>query len=134
MHKIKIKKSKIGLSFWWVLVLLLVYLSGSLPLSVFHHHESGIIPLEKASNCEKEIYYPGFNDLCKHQTHISATLEKCSLCVHHIIPVHATEPASYSVSESLHIFYFSSYLPGLRTIFSLFHEVRGPPTDITSFT
>ena len=71
-----------------VVLLLLIYLFSSSPIVLFHHHKSNIPSLEKATLCEKTIYYSSEEEHCTHHTHIITAPEKCSLCDNHTTSPH----------------------------------------------
>jgi hypothetical protein len=69
-------------------LLLLLYLFSNFPSSLFHNHALEISPYEKASACEKTIYYSHKDVSCNHETHISLAAEKCHLCDNHTLSPH----------------------------------------------
>jgi hypothetical protein len=81
-------------------ILLLVYLASNIPVSLFHKHENVVVALEKATACEKKIYYGEVNSGCEHSTHISKQIEKCSLCDSHLNTPHYTVDIFYSFQKN----------------------------------
>jgi len=71
------------------LLLLLIYLLSNSPSVLFHHHKLEVASYEKATPCEKKIYYSDKDNSCNHKTHISKVPEKCSLCDNHTIAPHS---------------------------------------------
>jgi hypothetical protein len=69
-------------------LLLLLYLFSNFPSSLFHDHALEISPYEKASACEKTIYYSHKEGSCNQKTHISLAAEKCHLCDNHTLSPH----------------------------------------------
>ena len=80
------KRSKIQVK---VLFLVLIYLFSANPTVLFHHHDAEIVSFEKASSCEKAIYYSNHGDKCSHTSHISKSPEKCLLCDLHAVSPHS---------------------------------------------
>jgi hypothetical protein len=71
-------------------ILLFVYLASNIPVSFFHTHKNDKIALEKATACEKKIYYGEVDGDCEHGTHVSKQIEKCSLCDTHFAKPYTT--------------------------------------------
>jgi len=69
-------------------LLLLLYLFSNFPSSLFHDHALEISPYEKATSCEKTIYYSHKEGSCNHKTHIGLAAEKCHLCDNHTLSPH----------------------------------------------
>ncbi len=114
-------------------LLLLFYLFSNFPSSLFHDHALEISPYEKATSCEKTIYYSHKEDSCNHKTHISLAAEKCHLCDNHTLSPH-----------TLFTFFSSSFnkefsLANTEVSERYFYQVpailsnRGPPS-VLSFT
>jgi len=114
-------------------LLLLLYLFSNFPSSLFHDHTLEISPYEKATSCEKTIYYSHKEDSCNHKTHISLAAEKCHLCDNHTLSPH-----------TLFTFFSSSFnkefsLANTEVSERYFYQVpailsnRGPPS-VLSFT
>lgn len=95
---------------------------------MFHHHEHNLIAHDKASPCEKTIYFGEKKDACGHETHISTSLEKCFLCDHvinllftfNIFRFVYINPSYRAISVD----FYSSFL---ATYSSLFFN-KGPPS------
>jgi hypothetical protein len=81
-------------------ILLLVYLASNIPVSLFHKHENAVVTFEKATACEKKIYYGKVNSGCEHSTHISKQIEKCSLCDSHLNTPHYTVDIFYNFQKN----------------------------------
>jgi hypothetical protein len=69
-------------------LLLLLYLFSNFPSSLFHDHALELSPYEKATSCEKTIYYSHKEGSCNHKTHIGLAAEKCHLCDNHTLSPH----------------------------------------------
>jgi hypothetical protein len=82
------------------IILLLVYVASNFPTSLFHKHENVVVALEKATACEKKIYYGEVDGDCKHSTHISKQIEKCSLCDTHVNTPHYTVDIFYNFQKN----------------------------------
>jgi hypothetical protein len=115
------------------LLLLLIYLFSNSPSILFHHHNFSITSYDKATACEKSIYYSEKSTDCNHQTHLFETTEKCLLCDQHTVSPHA--------AQKLFSFFFNEvgqicYANDIKIYFSLplsgFGN-RGPPS-VSSLT
>ncbi len=60
-----------------------------MPSVLFHHHKLEIASYQKATSCEKAIYYSGKEGDCAHNTHITKETEKCLLCDNHTVSQHS---------------------------------------------
>ena len=69
--------------------LLLLYLLGSSPALLFHHHEAEVAEYANATPCEKTIYFAHADADCHHSFHFTKALEKCFLCDNHTVSPHA---------------------------------------------
>lgn len=115
------------------LLLLLVYLFSSSPSILFHHHKLEVASYEKATPCEKKIYYSAKDGNCTHKTHLSKSTEKCWLCDNHTVSPHSFQTF---LTE-----YFSKEFKGsyLQVSEKYYFQVpstfsnRGPPS-VSSFT
>ncbi len=81
-------------------ILLLVYLTSNIPVYLFHKHENVVVALEKATACEKKIYYGAVDGDCEHSTHVSKQIEKCSLCDTHLNTPHNTVDIFYNFQKN----------------------------------
>ncbi len=110
------------------LLLLLAYLFSNSSSILFHHHKLNIASYEKATPCEKSIYYSHKDNNCQHKTHITITDEKCSLCDHHTVSPHSFQTflTAYFSKEitSGYLKVFEHYYFQVPSTFSN----RGPPS------
>jgi hypothetical protein len=115
------------------LFLLLVYLFSNGPSILFHNHLTDIAAYEKATACEKVIYYADNDANCKHQNHVANAVEKCWLCDNHtlsphlfqtFLPEYFSKKISASYTELCNYYYFQTPSRFLN---------RGPPS-VSSFT
>jgi hypothetical protein len=81
-------------------ILLLVYVAINIPVSFFHKHENAMVTFEKATPCEKKIYYGEVDGDCKHSTHISKQIEKCALCDTHLTTPHNAVDIFYNFQKN----------------------------------
>lgn len=72
-------------------LLLLIYIFSINPAILFHHHNENRVAYEKATSCEKAIFYGDKSGKCTHKNHISKASEKCSLCDNHNLSAHIVE-------------------------------------------
>lgn len=70
------------------LTLLLIYIFGSSPFVLFHHHENEIIAYEAADACQRAVYYGEAEADAHHDSHLSKIVEECPLCDHHTLSQH----------------------------------------------
>jgi hypothetical protein len=109
------------------LFLLLIYIFSNIPFALLHQHHDHIIDYEKASACEKSIYYGSKKENCGHTSHIYKTIKHCKLCeLHTITPHQAIHTIAYLFSQK----YFKEYpqIPSellLSTSFVISN--KGPP-------
>jgi len=73
-------------------LLLLTYIISHVPSVFYHHHKSEISSYELTTACEKVIYFSEKNGDCHHKSHVSKTIEKCSICDKHSLSVHNFQP------------------------------------------
>ncbi|MCB9250886.1 MAG: hypothetical protein H6605_00325 [Flavobacteriales bacterium] len=109
------------------LICLVIYTLSVLPVSIYHQHHNALISFDKASRCEKVIYFGEKDDVCTHKQHLSNVLEKCSLCEHHQGKTHLQ--LSYLLPEEVQIgFFFSdSFKRNIASNAQLAFLNRGPP-------
>lgn len=105
------------------MLLLLVYLTGSAPLFLFHSH-GHIVSISEADSCEKAVYY-GIKD--SHSSHLTKTVDSCQLCDNHTAApqlLFTTEFIGFlPVFESVHYL----FLQRIHTIGIRSTADRGPP-------
>ncbi len=63
-----------------LLLLLFFLISISPSFIVHHHHDEDIISYDKATQCEKAIYYGAELGSCHHKTHLTKIHSVCWLC------------------------------------------------------
>jgi hypothetical protein len=109
-------------------ILLLVYLASNIPVALFHTHENAVVAYETATDCEKKIYYGEVDGGCKHSTHISKQIEKCSLCDTHLNTAHYTVEAFYYFKKNnFSTEYFSKDINYSSSIINTLCN-KGPPS------
>ncbi len=109
------------------ILLLLIYLFSNSSSVLFHNHKFEIASYEKASSCEKTIYYSNKSEKCHHKIHLSLANKKCSLCDNHTFCPH--------LPQTFYTGFFNkvvskNYLYKVNTYFFLSPPVfsnRGPP-------
>ncbi len=102
-------------------------------MKLFHHHDLEIVSYEKATACEKAIYYSCKSHNCSHKAHISKAHEKCPLCDNHTISPHL--PQTYYIclfNKVVNV----DYSDNVKNFFFLtlsISSIRGPPS-VSSFS
>lgn len=94
---------------------------------MFHHHNDDKVSFQKASACEKVVFYGYKNGICKHKNHFSRQLERCALCDHHNTSVHTVSTSFFSSFKEKTS--FKHNIQGVNYIFTSTSETsdRGPP-------
>ncbi len=110
------------------LLLLLVYLASNIPMSFFHTHKNEKIAFEKASACEKKIYYGEVEGDCEHGTHISKQIEKCSLCDTHFAKPYTTFESSLNFPKRIFTNQYKIEFVKLLSHSPITLSNKGPPT------
>jgi hypothetical protein len=110
------------------LILLLIYIISNSPAVLFHHHDNKIVTFNKATACEKTIYYSVFKGKCEHKAHLTKSIKKCSLCENHTLTPHFSE---FSFCNFFKLSFHRSY--SIATFDYKFANTsivsnRGPPT------
>ncbi len=112
------------------LLLLVVYLASNIPMSFFHKHENVKIAFQKATACEKKIYYDVVKGDCEHSTHISKQIEKCSFCDSHFAKPYTTLVSNFYTQKicftNLYKIDFVKLISNNTTTLSN----KGPPTVV----
>jgi len=109
------------------LFLLLLYLFGNSPALMFHHHDE-IIAFEKATKCEKTVYYSdGSNSFCEHKAHLSKVLKKCFLCDNHCVSVHLFTAIQFVCINVEHRSEYTLYKANFYEATLPETQNRGPP-------
>lgn len=109
------------------IALLLLYVFSISPTFLFHHHNDSVVSYEKASRCEKAIYYADKEEACHHAEHLSKTYEKCNFCDNHTLSSHSELSAFvFSIRQTISSEYQSTECNYHYTA-SLHYANRGPP-------
>lgn len=107
-------------------LLLLIYLISNFPLTLFHHHNHGIVAFNNANHCEKTIYY-GEKNACTHKYHFSNLKEKCSFCSHHTISSHTNSLYHFSIYKPITFTNNKLYAISLYSTLTFKPFNKGPP-------
>jgi len=95
---------------------------------LIHHHENNIVAYERASCCEKTIYYHSGHHSCGHREHISKPIEKCFLCDHHSTALFTFDFAIFSFFKDSFIPTFFDFHESKLVDFSILFFNKGPPS------
>jgi hypothetical protein len=110
------------------LILLLIYLISNSPATLFHHHDNKIIAFDKATACEKAIYFSNSKGKCKHKSHLSESIKKCSLCDNHTLIPHFLEFSFYTFFKLTFNNSYSTASFDYKYVTTTIVCNRGPPT------
>ena len=128
------KKSKVsGLGLVALpLLLLVLYIAGSVEIDSLHHlvhaddHISLHSPEHEKDTCHQSIYHAGLNQGCNHPSHLSEKKE-CSVCDYANHSVHLFSFSVFNLSPTQNDVAADQYIALEQTPFSFYEDSRGPP-------
>lgn len=114
------------------LLILLLYLVGSVQIESLHHlvhpddHISLHSPEQEKDTCHQSIYHAGINHGCDHKSHLSE-FKKCAVCDYANHSVHLFSIYTTDLPDALSNFIEDHYVQSEVTTTLLYSSSRAPP-------
>ncbi len=108
-------------------MLLLIYSFGNSPAIMFHHHDYKVVAYEKATPCEKTVYYANKEGQCSHKAHITNAVIKCALCDNHNLTAHTAKIPPFTFTKTQVNSEYNNVVTKLVSLTSSQTSNRGPP-------
>lgn len=108
----------------------MVYLFGSSPFVLFHHHENEIVTYEDADACQRAVYYGETDEDHHHSQHISKVVNDCPLCDLHTLTLSLPPVAQFKTFKKTVSEISDFCRPQFLSIYSHSSLSRGPPNIV----